>query len=164
MYLFRLIYYSRNAIPETGKPQRAELKSILDACKRNNPPLGVTGALMFNQTHFAQVLEGDRQAVTQTFCRIANDPRHADIVIHDARPIDARRFADWSMGFVGAPQGHELYRRYCTSSDFNPAKMTAKSLLGFMTELAESAPDIVRSDRPKTGIPTAAKTREPVPV
>ena len=46
---------------------RADLKSILEAAKRNNMANGVTGALLFNQEYFAQVLEGDRKVVTETF-------------------------------------------------------------------------------------------------
>ena len=157
MYLFRLIYYSRNAIPDSEAPQRAELKGIIEACRRNNPPLGVTGALLFNQTYFAQVLEGDRKAVTETFCRIANDPRHTDLVILEARPIERRRFADWSMAFVSSAAAEEVHRRYCISSQFNPAKMTADSLLGFMEELSEASPQTVRQLTPQS---TAERARE----
>ncbi len=150
MYLSRLIYYSRNAIPESEKPLRAELKSILDACQRNNPPLGVSGALLFNDSIFAQVLEGDRKAITDTFCRISADPRHSDLIILEARPITQRRFAAWSMGFVGTPVAEEVHRRYCVSNQFNPAKMSADSLLGFMGELTESAPQMMHTDKPRT--------------
>ncbi|MGI9382857.1 MAG: BLUF domain-containing protein [Methyloligellaceae bacterium] len=157
MYLFRLIYYSRNAVPESEAPQRAELKGIIESCRRNNPPLGVTGALLFNQTYFAQVLEGDRKAVTETFCRIANDSRHSDLVILEARPIRRRRFADWSMGFVSAAATEEVHRRYCISNQFNPAKMTADSLLGFMVELGDESPQTVRPIAPQT---TMERARE----
>lgn len=151
MYLFRLIYYSRNAIVGSDDPHfRDDLRSILDAAKRNNMASGVTGALLFNQSYFAQVLEGDRKAVTQTFCRIVQDPRHADPVILEARPITKRRFADWSMCFVGQPVAEEVHRRYCVSNEFMPAKMTADSLLGFMEELIDAVPQAVRTNRPKT--------------
>ena len=102
VYLFRLIYYSKNTVVDPDNPkQRDDLKDILESAKHNNMANGVTGALLFNQNYFAQVLEGDRKAVTQTFCRILKDPRHSDHVILDARAIDQRRFADWSMCFVG---------------------------------------------------------------
>ena len=160
MYLFRLIYYSRNLIPDQDAPQRRELKDIIEACRRNNPPFGVTGALLFNQSYFAQVLEGDRKAVTETFCRICSDPRHSDLVILEARPITQRRFANWSMGFVSAEVAEEVHRRYCISSQFNPAKMTADSLLGFMVELCEAAPQTVRPIHPQT---TAERARDAAP-
>lgn len=149
MYLFRLIYYSKMAAVDTDDPhRRADLKGILEAAKRNNMANGVTGALLFNQIYFAQVLEGDRKAVTETFCRIAKDPRHTDHVILEARAISKRRFADWSMCFVGQPVSEEVHRRYCISNEFLPMKMTADSLLGFMVELIESTPAAVRTNRP----------------
>ncbi|MFQ5625435.1 MAG: BLUF domain-containing protein [Methyloligellaceae bacterium] len=158
MYLFRLIYYSKNATLDPDDPHvRAELKAILNAAKRNNMANGITGALLFNQNYFAQVLEGDRKAVTQTFCRIAKDPRHSDHVILDARAIKRRRFADWSMCFVGQPMEQEVHRRYCCSNEFKPMKMTADSLLGFMAELIEAVPGAVHTNKPGTNTQDTAK-------
>ncbi|MDH3579614.1 MAG: BLUF domain-containing protein [Hyphomicrobiales bacterium] len=150
MYLFRLIYYSKNAIIDSDHPnQRAELKQIMAKAQQHNPALGVTGALLFNQIYFAQVLEGDRKAVTDVFCKIAKDPRHTDLVILEARPISKRRFADWSMRFVGQPAAEEVHRRYCTSNELLPMKMSADSLLGFMGELIEMPPPAARADGPR---------------
>lgn len=149
MYLFRLIYYSKNTAVNPDDPHlRADLKEILETAKNNNMSNGITGALLFNQNFFAQVLEGDRKAVTQTFCRIASDPRHSDHVILEARPIEKRCFADWSMCFVGQSVAEEVHRRYCTSGEFKPMKMTAGSLLGFMKELIEAVPGAVRTNQP----------------
>lgn len=149
MYLFRLIYYSKMAAVDTDDPhRRADLKGILESAKRNNMANGVTGALLFNQIYFAQVLEGDRKAVTETFCRITQDPRHTDPVILEARAISERRFADWSMCFVGQPVSEEVYRRYCITDEFMPMKMTADSMLGFMEALIDATPNAVRTNRP----------------
>lgn len=149
MYLFRLIYYSKMAGANPDDPHlRADLKGILEAAKRNNMANGVTGALLFNQVYFAQVLEGDRKAVTETFCRIAADPRHTDLVILDGSAIEKRRFADWSMCFVGQPVSEEVHRRYCITDQFLPMKMTADALLGFMEELIATAPSAVRTNQP----------------
>ncbi len=151
MYLFRLIYYSRKTAVNPDDPRlRADLKEILETAKHNNMANGVTGALLFNQNYFAQVLEGDRKAVTETFCRIIKDPRHSDHVILEARPIKRRRFADWSMCFVGQEVAEEVHRRYCCSSEFKPMKMTADSLLGFMKELIDIVPGAVRTNQPGT--------------
>ncbi|MEM8744928.1 MAG: BLUF domain-containing protein [Pseudomonadota bacterium] len=149
MYLFRLTYYSRISAVDPDSPDlRGELKRILNSAKQNNMSNGVTGALLFNQTYFAQILEGDRKAVTDTFCRIAQDPRHTDLVILDASAISKRRFADWSMCFVGQPVSEEVHRRYCVSNEFLPAKMTAESLLEFVEEVIDATPNAVRTNRP----------------
>ena len=61
--LYRLVYFSRNLI--TGMPAEisAEIDSILASARRNNAPLGITGALIFNSGIFAQVLEGARHNI-----------------------------------------------------------------------------------------------------
>lgn len=152
MYLFRLVYYSKMVAQNPEDPHlRADLKGILESAKRNNMVNGVTGALLFNKQYFAQVLEGDRKAVTETFIRISHDPRHSDHVILDARAIEKRRFADWSMCFVGQPVSEEAHRRFGITNEFLPMKMTAEALVGFMEELIETAPAAVRTNRPADG-------------
>ena len=145
MYLFRLTYYSLSTIQAQEGSLQQELKTILLASQRNNPPLGVSGALTFNYDYFAQVLEGDRKAVTQTFCKIAKDPRHSDIVILEATPISERMFESWNMAFVGGSVSESQLRRYCTSSQFHPEKMTAPSLLSFMRDVINTSQNSLKS-------------------
>lgn len=150
MYLFRLIYYSKNAIAAGQQSAYREIKEILKKSTDNNKADNVTGALLFNQNFFAQVLEGDRKAVTQTFCRIACDKRHSDIVILEGKPVTERIFLDWSMAFAGhSDVADELYRRFSTHSNFEPSKMTADALLGFICELVKCEEHIARTPEQK---------------
>ncbi|GJM01691.1 MAG: hypothetical protein DHS20C08_01920 [Rhodomicrobium sp.] len=142
MYLFRLIYYSVNTVQELEGSLQQELKSILLASQRNNPPLGVSGALVFNYNYFAQVLEGDRKAVTEVFCKLTKDPRHSDIVILEASPIDTRMFEKWNMGFAGSAVCETTLRQFGTSVNFHPEKMSAGSLLGFMRAVIDNSQNI----------------------
>lgn len=97
-----LLYISRSLIrPEDATAAVAGL--VADACRRNARD-GLTGALLFTQTHFAQVLEGDATAIAALMHRIGSDPRHADLMVVDRGPIAARRFADWSMAYFGPSQ------------------------------------------------------------
>lgn len=137
MYLSRLIYYSKNkVINNVDQSAFKQIKSILDQSYQNNKNRGITGALLFNQTYFAQVLEGDRKSITQTFCHISKDRRHDDIVLLSTTPITERIFKDWTMAFAGkSDSAQDLYIRYGITQDFNPRKMTAESLLEFICEL-----------------------------
>ena len=56
MTLYRLVYYSANRIGSLTAA--AEVDRILEASRRNNQLVGVTGALMFSDGFFGQVLEG----------------------------------------------------------------------------------------------------------
>ena len=106
----------------------------------------MSGALLFSDRYFGQILEGDRKAVTETFCRISRNPRHSDIVMLRALPIGQRTFVDWSMAFAGQSEVIEsLYDKYSTFNQFNPAQMTAESLERFIEEpVASDAGNLAR--------------------
>lgn len=136
MYLSRLIYYSRIILEAGDRGAFKEIKKILGDTAQHNEQAGITGGLLFNQTYFAQALEGDRKAVTETFTSMMADNRHQDVVILEARPIEKRRFLTWNMGFAGKSDfAKQLYVKYGSAETFNPAKMTADSLLGFIEEI-----------------------------
>lgn len=97
--LFRIVYVSRSRIAAAVGEE--EVAGILDASRRNNAAVGVTGALLFCRDCFAQVLEGPLDAVSVVFERIQGDPRHAEVVVLEAAPVAARGFADWSMAYAG---------------------------------------------------------------
>lgn len=97
--LFRLVYASRNLVPMAEA--EAEIADILAKARRNNPPLGVTGALLFSAEAFVQALEGGMDAVEQVFERIQCDLRHTDVVVLEAGAVEARAFAAWSMAYAG---------------------------------------------------------------
>jgi len=97
--LFRLVYASRNLLPSAET--EAAVLTILDASRRRNPAIGVTGALLFSQDCFAQSLEGPMPAVEALFEHIQMDARHDRVVLLEAGPVTRRDFGDWSMGFAG---------------------------------------------------------------
>ncbi len=99
--LHRVLYCSRNLIPGDPESVAADIRSILAASRRNNARDGVTGALLFSQGCFAQVLEGPLDAVESAFERIQCDERHSDVTVLQSGPVTARDFPDWSMAFTG---------------------------------------------------------------
>jgi len=103
MDLYQLVYCSRNTICEQGDHLAEAVSAILAAARHNNRQAGVTGALLFTQSWFAQVLEGPRDAVEATFERIQSDMRHGDVTVLSFLPAGQRSFPDWSMAFAGEP-------------------------------------------------------------
>ena len=95
--LYRIVYCSRNLIE---KKHDDELSSILHASRQNNTCEGVTGALLFNDDCFAQVLEGPRPSVERIFERIQRDPRHGQVTVVDNGFADQRDFPQWAMAHV----------------------------------------------------------------
>jgi Sensors of blue-light using FAD len=135
--LYRLVYYSRNAIAGDTEALDGEIRSILAASQANNERVGVTGALMFNSGCFAQVLEGPRIAVEDVFERIQQDVRHGDVSLLGFDPTPARTFENWSMGFVGASvEDAARYGSLEQDTGFDPARMTSDALFETLHRLA----------------------------
>jgi hypothetical protein len=98
---FSLAYFSRNAIDGTPPQVQAQIGQILESARRNNARCGVTGALIFSDGCFAQVLEGALPDVEAVFESIQCDPRHGDVTILHLHPVEQRSFGAWSMAFGG---------------------------------------------------------------
>ena len=93
----RQLIYGSSA---TGAFDDDHLVEILRASRRNNPAVGVTGALLFADGNFMQVLEGPREAVEGVYRRVCGDARHRNVLVLYDREVPERTFGEWSMGFV----------------------------------------------------------------
>lgn len=142
--LFRLAYYSTNLIKKSKTPNRSELRNIVLSAGTNNRKLGVTGGLMFNRDYFGQVLEGDRSAVSELFCRIARDPRHRSIVIMEATVVQQRVFERWSMGLAEKTETAEaLNAKYGLTEGFNPSAISAPEFLNYLFEMVSLENELI---------------------
>jgi hypothetical protein len=97
--VFSLVYVSKSLL-QPGQAAR-EIGSIVDVSTARNAAAGVTGALLYTGTRFAQLLEGEEPAVREIMSSIVRDPRHCDVVTVDQGPIAARRFSSWSLVYLG---------------------------------------------------------------
>ncbi|MEG3166285.1 BLUF domain-containing protein [Sphingomonas sp. PB2P19] len=135
--LYRLVYYSRNAITGDAEAVASEIAAILAKSQANNERVGVTGALMFNSGCFAQVLEGSQSAVEEVFERIQQDERHGDVSLLAFDPAPERAFENWSMGFVGSSiDDAARYSGLAQDTGFDPARMTGEALFATLHSLA----------------------------
>jgi len=135
--VYRLVYYSHNCIVGSPEALAASIDSILDASRRNNPLVDVTGALMFNAGCFGQVLEGPQDAVEHVFERIQQDTRHGDVHLLSFALAPARAFEHWSMAFVGASVADAArYGAIAGATGYNPARMEGEDLFKVLHRLA----------------------------
>lgn len=94
-----VLYVSRNLVPAERREEA--MRDIIRIARARNAGFGVTGALIATDARFAQLLEGEAQAVATLMALISTDPRHTDVrVLHDG-PITRRRFPKWSMAYSG---------------------------------------------------------------
>lgn len=94
--LYCLTYVSRIANSERDR-LRQTVTEILSQSQHLNGRDGITGVLVFDNTYFAQALEGDRSAVEAKFGAISRDKRHMFPTVLSQGPIAERSFAAWSM-------------------------------------------------------------------
>ena len=136
--LSRLIYHSENRLGLTDGRTKDILNSIMDVAQRRNEQANITGALIFDQNWFMQLLEGDRESISATLRRIIVDERHGNLTIMDVRPIDERLFANWWMG-VAAIQGasEKLLMSHGVGPGFDPRKMTGDQAVLLAVDLAQ---------------------------
>lgn len=133
--LIRLIYASEATEPMGP----GTVESLLAHARRKNRLHDLTGLLAFDSRYFLQVLEGDRQLVSDLYGRLVQDPRHKRLVLLQADPIAERNFFNWSMGFVAADaMGRERLLRHSASSRFEPHQMRASAATALLTELGRS--------------------------
>ncbi|AWN46763.1 hypothetical protein DK419_10950 [Methylobacterium terrae] len=155
--LYRLVYASKNLLQGPDHEVTAAVRRILAASQANNRRVGVTGALMFNGGAFAQVLEGPRTGVEDTFERIQRDERHGDVTVLQCGPVEARGFPDWSMAFVGqSARGQALWCGLAAESGFDLTRLDGDGVFAMLHGLV-----LEEEGTPIAAAPVAAV---PVPV
>ena len=138
MVLTRLIYYSEYQIVRGEVSALEQLRGILRSASRNNRTNGITGALIFDDLWFIQALEGDREAVWQTFQRICQDERHSNVVLVQMREVEERHFANWWMGLATRnDHTEETFAPYLRKGHLSPPTMSVDMMLELMVKLAK---------------------------
>ncbi|MEJ1969625.1 MAG: BLUF domain-containing protein [Rhizomicrobium sp.] len=128
----QLLYVSNTVcdFPEAG------LESILAASRRANAAAGVTGLLLYLDGAFLQVLEGEAEAVDETYARILRDDRHWDVQTLLAQDAADRAFGEWSMGFQRLGPGLlDAEQAFRITRDAIRAKLTPQAPLAIATLL-----------------------------
>ncbi len=134
--LVRLMYASR--ANETVRQDT--LHAILKKSTSNNPAVGITGVLCFSGEIFLQVLEGGRLQVSALYNRIAQDPRHRDVVLLSYEEIEERSFAGWAMGQVNMNRLNPgLLLKYSESAVLDPYAVSGKVSAALFNELVATA-------------------------
>ncbi|OYU72744.1 MAG: blue light sensor protein [Alphaproteobacteria bacterium PA3] len=73
------------------------LAGILSTARRNNPQLGITGALICRHDLYLQLIEGPAEAIDALYARICEDDRHANVELLLTEDMGERMFPNWAM-------------------------------------------------------------------
>ena len=129
--LERLLYVSR-AAPGLDV---AEVYAIIRHAHAGNAPVGVTGALIYVDGWFVQVLEGPAATLDVRLARLRRDPRHAAMQIRQRERVHARVFAGQPMALrTRACLDAGLLEAFGYRPGFPVAEFPADVLLEFVAQ------------------------------
>ena len=95
---YRIIYSSQ----ATAALSLDELEAILVDARAGNEARGITGALVYVDGVFLQILEGDKEKVRALMHSIAGDARHCSVTVFHEAEVDQPLFSDWRMAYLSA--------------------------------------------------------------
>lgn len=115
--LTTLIYRSHIRDAEPVK----KIEEMVSIANRRNMRSDVTGILLFNGSHFFQLLEGPEEQVQMIYRAICQDPRHYNIVELLCDYAPARRFGKAGMELfdLRLHERDDVYRPYSTKAHQN---------------------------------------------
>ncbi len=111
--LSQLVYVSNRNANCTDK----KIEKILEACKRNNPALGITGVLLYSKDKFIQLVEGEARVLTTLYDKIKLDNRHSYCMMVSYAPIKEKSFPSWHMGSKSISNDELKIKTDITSGD-----------------------------------------------
>ncbi|MHA6317637.1 BLUF domain-containing protein [Altererythrobacter sp. CAU 1778] len=102
MQISRLLYTSHANLRASGVPIDEQVLKIGQAAAARNRSRQITGALVFVEGQFIQVLEGPPDTVEDLFETICCDFNHSHVRLIDLLSAPDRLFADWDMAILSA--------------------------------------------------------------
>lgn len=96
MNLHQLVYISK----ATELFDQEGLFNILGKAKENNSQQDITGSLLYDGGRFIQLLEGDKEIITNLYEKVSKDSRHTNVRLLYIKEASIRLFPNWGMNMV----------------------------------------------------------------
>lgn len=115
-----------------------DLQEILTDSRVDNAARGVTGALLFVDRVFLQILEGPAEAIAALMVKIERDPRHHSVTVFHEADAPARIFDSWRMAYLNP--GPEDVSRWAGL----PGIATMEDVVAALEQHPERVPDVLK--------------------
>lgn len=148
---YQIIYSSSSTTPM----QMDDLEDILESARESNAEAGISGALVYVDGHFLQILEGEAEALAHLMGRIARDVRHEAVTVLRQTEVPAAMFSDWSMAYVSATA--EQVAEWAGLSGATTAADTLADIHGNAVKVTRMAEQILRVLALEPGAPPGAE-------
>ncbi|TGE08199.1 BLUF domain-containing protein [Hymenobacter fodinae] len=93
--MHHIIYMSRG----TQAMSDDQLRTLLQQARAANEEQNITGALVYGDGQFMQIIEGEESVLAALYAKLLADPRHTSVVKLADKQVGQRSFGEWSMGF-----------------------------------------------------------------
>lgn len=127
--MHHIIYMSRATRPMNDD----DLGGLLHEARQGNERQNITGALVYGDGQFMQIIEGEEAELVSLYARLLKDPRHERVVKLADKQIAQRSFSEWSMAFqTVSPEQFSQLSGYMTPEQLNlemPSLSAADTLL-----------------------------------
>ena len=127
--MHQIIYMSRGVEPMSEE----QLRELLLQARAANEAKDITGALIYGDNQFMQIIEGAENDLVLLYSKLINDPRHQNVVKLADKEIIQRNFNQWSMAFnTVSPEEFAQLQGYVEPDALNlkaPGLNAADSLL-----------------------------------
>ena len=119
--MLRSILYVSNSALGYSIDHQGRIGELVDKWRRWNNSVGITGAIVFTERHFVQLIEGPEAAIGELFAHIRADKRHTGVkVIQDTPRMSASlRAGAWPMP-GRMPSSTTIWRRCCKGTPALP--------------------------------------------
>jgi hypothetical protein len=138
--MFERLVYVSEAAPGVGAHDAYD---IIRIAHNRNSQAGLTGALVFIDGHFVQVLEGDSFHLRQRFAKIAADPRHVKVQVRECVAIADRIFPrDWMALRQGEGVPPDVRRSFGYEPGFPPSAFPPDRLIAFVRACCDASSEV----------------------
>lgn len=137
--LVHLIYFSRLSLSSEPQLRSSQIGDITRQAQKKNEFSVITSFLMIDQNFAAQIIEGERTLVHETFNRIAEDQRHRDVQICEWREIPKREFVNSFKVVIRGGAGEPHFAKANLMPAFQRGTPKASAILSLATALQADA-------------------------
>ena len=108
MSTLQLVYVS-DANPDLSGE---EIIEILKVSQEKNHAKQISGLLLYQDSHFMQLIEGEEATVLALFEKIAEDKRHRNVVVVGRFAADKPSMPTWAMAYFSPENTEDSARKH----------------------------------------------------
>lgn len=121
--MYELIYLSK----ASTDINQSKIEDILSSSREFNAQNNLSGCLIYHNSQFLQLLEGQKEIVISLYEKIIKDNRHTNVKLVYESNITTRSFPEWKMAFIDLNNHTEIEQKMFVDNLLTYADLTPKT-------------------------------------